>query len=289
MSNYKDMTFLDHLEELRWHLIRSFIAILILASLAFLAKEFIFDTIIFGPKKGDFISYEILCSISQSIGQGDAFCFNELPFRVQSRTVSGQFSAHLWTSILAGFIVSFPYIIWEFWRFISPGMYKNEKDGAKGFIFISSLLFFIGVLFGYYIVTPLSINFLGNYTISNEVFNDFDLASYVGLLRSSVLASGIIFELPIIIHYLTKVGIVTPDFLRKNRKFALVLVLSLSAIITPPDIASQIIVSIPILVLYEISIIISKIGFIKFRVHAESPDVSIFIQRDSIIIINRNF
>jgi sec-independent protein translocase protein TatC len=265
MSNYKDMTFLDHLEELRWHLIRSFIAILILASLAFLAKEFIFDTIIFGPKKGDFISYEILCSISQSIGQGGAFCFDELPFRVQSRTVSGQFSAHLWTSILAGFIVSFPYVIWEFWRFISPGMYKNEKDGAKGFIFISSLLFFIGILFGYYIVTPLSINFLGNYTISNEVFNDFDLASYVGLLRSSVLASGIIFELPIIIHYLTKVGIVTPDFLRKNRKFALVIVLGLSAIITPPDIASQIIVSIPILVLYEISIIISKIGFKKLN------------------------
>ena len=265
MSNSKDMTFLHHLEELRWHLIRSFIAILIFAFLAFLAKEFIFDTIIFGPKKGDFISYEIFCSISQSIGQGDAFCFNELPFRVQSRTVSGQFSAHLWTSILAGFIVAFPYVIWEFWRFISPGMYKNEKEGAKGFIFISSLLFFIGVLFGYYIVTPLSINFLGNYTISNEVFNDFDLASYVGLLKSSVLASGIIFELPIIIHYLTKVGIVTPDFLRKNRKFALVIVLSLSAIITPPDIASQIIVSIPILVLYEISIIISKIGFKKLN------------------------
>ena len=136
MSNSKDMTFLHHLEELRWHLIRSFIAILIFAFLAFLAKEFIFDTIIFGPIRGDFISYEIFCSISQSIGQGDAFCFNELPFRVQSRTVSGQFSAHLWTSILAGFIVAFPYVIWEFWRFISPGMYKNEKEGAKGFIFI---------------------------------------------------------------------------------------------------------------------------------------------------------
>ena len=165
----------------------------------------------------------------------------------------------------AGFIIAFPYIIWEFWKFISPGMYKNEKDGAKGFIFISSLLFFIGVLFGYYIVTPLSINFLGSYTVSNEVFNDFDLASYVGLLRASVLASGIIFEIPIIVHYLTKVGIVTPDFLKRNRKFALVIVLSLSAIITPPDIASQIIVSIPILILYEISIIISKIGFKKLN------------------------
>jgi len=178
MSKSKDMSFLDHLEELRWHLIRSVISILIFGFIAFLAKEIIFDIIIFGPKKGDFISYKLFCSISQSFG-GDAFCFNELPFRVQSRTVSGQFSAHLWTSILAGFIIAFPYIIWEFWKFISPGMYKNEKDGAKGFIFISSLLFFIGVLFGYYIVTPLSINFLGSYTVSNEVFNDFDLAKTI--------------------------------------------------------------------------------------------------------------
>tara|TARA_Y100001935_G_C17297374_1_gene506958 strand:+ start:205 stop:1002 length:798 start_codon:yes stop_codon:yes gene_type:complete len=264
MSNSKDMSFLDHLEELRWHIIRSTIAVLLVAIVAFLAKDIIFDLIIFGPKKGNFVSYELFCSISQSFG-GNAFCFEELPFRVQSRTVSGQFSAHLWTSILAGFIISFPYVIYEFWKFISPGLYRKEKEGARGFIIISSLLFFIGVLFGYYIVTPLSINFLGNYTISSEVFNDFDLSSYIGLLRASVLASGLIFELPIIIHYLTKVGLVTPDFLRRNRKFALVIVLSLSAIITPPDIASQIIVSIPILILYEISIIISKIGYKKLN------------------------
>ncbi len=264
MSNSKDMSFLDHLEELRWHIIRSTIAVLLVAIVAFLAKDIIFDIIIFGPKRGNFVSYELFCSISQSFG-GNAFCFEELPFRVQSRTVSGQFSAHLWTSILAGFIISFPYVIYEFWKFISPGLYRKEKEGARGFIIISSLLFFIGVLFGYYIVTPLSINFLGNYTISSEVFNDFDLSSYIGLLRASVLASGLIFELPIIIHYLTKVGLVTPDFLRRNRKFALVIVLSLSAIITPPDIASQIIVSIPILILYEISIIISKIGYKKLN------------------------
>jgi len=264
MSNSKDMSFLDHLEELRWHIIRSTIAVLLVAIVAFLAKDIIFDLIIFGPKRGNFVSYELFCSISQSFG-GNAFCFEELPFRVQSRTVSGQFSAHLWTSILAGFIISFPYVIYEFWKFISPGLYRKEKEGARGFIIISSLLFFIGVLFGYYIVTPLSINFLGNYTISSEVFNDFDLSSYIGLLRASVLASGLIFELPIIIHYLTKVGLVTPDFLRRNRKFALVIVLSLSAIITPPDIASQIIVSIPILILYEISIIISKIGYKKLN------------------------
>ena len=163
------------------------------------------------------------------------------------------------TSILAGFILAFPYIIFEFWKFISPGLYENERKNARGFIFIASLLFFFGILFGYYIVTPLSINFLGNYSVSSEIFNDFDLNSYIGLLRASVLASGIIFELPIIVYFLTKIGIITPAFLRKNRKISLVLVLSLSAIITPPDIASQIIVSIPILVLYEVSILISRI------------------------------
>ena len=254
-----EMSFLDHLEELRWHLIRSVLAILIIATVAFLFKDFIFDVLLFGLKQKDFITYRWFCSISQTLGQGTSFCIEELPFRIQSRTMAGQFSAHLWTSILAGFIVSFPYIVFEFWKFISPGLYENERKNARGFIFIASLLFFIGVLFGYYIVTPLSINFLGNYTVSSEIFNDFDLSSYIGLLRASVLASGIIFELPIIVHFLTKVGIITPAFLRKNRKISLVVVLSLSAIITPPDIVSQIIVSIPILILYEVSILISRI------------------------------
>ena len=254
-----EMSFLDHLEELRWHLIRSVLAIVIIATIAFIFKDFIFDVLLFGPKNKDFITYRWFCSLSQGLGQGSSFCIEELPFRIQSRTVAGQFSAHLWTSILAGFIVSFPYIIFEFWKFISPGLYEKERKNARGFIFIASLLFFIGVLFGYYIVTPLSINFLGNYSVSSEIFNDFDLSSYIGLLRASVLASGIIFELPIIIYFLTRIGIVTPEFLRKNRKISLVLVLSLSAIITPPDIASQIIVSIPILILYEVSIIIAKV------------------------------
>ncbi len=254
-----EMSFLDHLEELRWHLIRSVIAILIVATVAFIFKDFIFDVILFGPKQKDFITYRWFCNISQTLGQGNSFCIDDLPFRIQSRTMAGQFSAHLWTSILAGFIVAFPYIVFEFWKFISPGLYEKERKNARGFIFIASMLFFFGVLFGYFIVTPLSINFLGNYSVSSEIFNDFDLSSYIGLLRASVLAAGIIFELPIIVYFLTKVGILTPNFLRKNRKVSLVVVLSLSAIITPPDIASQIIVSIPILILYEVSILISRI------------------------------
>ena len=270
-ENSNEMSFLDHLEELRWHLIRSTLAIVIIASVAFIAKDFIFDTILFGPKKIDFFTYELFCQLSQSLGQGNSLCIDKMPFRIQSRTMSGQFSAHLWTSLTAGFILAFPYIIFEFWRFISPGLHISERKNARGFIFIASLLFFIGVLFGYYIVTPLSINFLGNYTVSSEVFNDFDLSSYISLLRASVLSSGLIFELPILMYFLTKVGLVTPTFLKTNKKFAIVIVLILSAVITPPDIASQVIVTIPILILYEVSIFISK--FVYNRQQKELKNV----------------
>ena len=254
----KEMSFLDHLEVLRWHLIRSFLSVIVLASVAFLAKDFIFNVLIFGPKHSDFPTYKILCEIAQFIGFKDSFCFTELPFRIQSRTMGGQFSAHVWTSITAGFIIAFPYILHEMWKFISPGLKVKERSSAKGFILIASLLFFIGVLFGYYVVTPLSINFLGTYQVSGQVHNDFDLSSYISLVRASVIASGLIFELPILIYILTKIGVVSPEILKKYRKISLVIVLILSAIITPPDIASQVIVSVPIIVLYEISIYISK-------------------------------
>lgn len=254
-----EMSFLDHLEDLRWHLIRATLSIVIFGIAAFIAKEFIFDVIIFGPKQPDFITYRILCDIAQFVGLQDSFCFDELPFKIQSRTMAGQFSAHVWTSITAGFVVAFPYVIYEFWKFVSPGLLQNERSTARGFIFISSLLFFTGVLFGYYVVAPLSINFLGSYVVSQEVLNEFDLSSYIGLVRSSVIATGLIFELPIIIYFLTKIGLVTPEILRKYRKISLVVVLILSAVITPPDIVSQIIVAIPILILYEISIHVSKV------------------------------
>ena len=258
-TNPNEMSFLDHLEDLRWHILRSFLAIVFFGTIAFIFKDFIFNKIIFGPKNIDFFTYKTLCDLSSFFGLNDSFCISEMPFRIQSRTMSGQFSAHIWTSIASGFIISFPYVLYQFWSFISPGLYQIEKKHARGFIFISSLLFFIGVLFGYYVICPLSINFLGNYTVSEEVFNDFDLSSYIGLVRASVLASGLIFELPIIIYFLTKIGLVTPKILIKYRKFALVGVLVLAAVITPPDVASQIIVAIPIVILYQISIYISRI------------------------------
>lgn len=253
-----EMSFLNHLEILRWTLIRSALAVLLVSGVAFLMKNFIFNKIILLPKDATFVTYRFLCAVSKQFGT-KGLCIDEIPFIVQSRTMAGQFSAHIWTSITAGIIIAFPYILWEIWKFIRPGLYPKERKNAKSFILISSFLFFLGVLFGYYVITPLSINFLGAYRVSNEVRSNIDLSSYIGLLRASVLSAGLIFEMPIIIYFLTKMGLVTPQFLKKYRKYAIVLVLILSAVITPPDIISQIIVAIPMMILYQVSIIISNI------------------------------
>ena len=254
-----EMSFLDHLEDLRWHLIRITLSIVIAGTGAFIFSRWIFDVIIFGPKSMDFPTYKYLCKLSTFLNVDSTFCADEFPFSIQSRTMGGQFSADIWTSIYAGFIIAFPYIIYQLWKFISPGLLENERQNSRGFIIISSLLFFLGVLFGYYVITPLSINFLGTYSVSSEVTNQFDISSYISLVRSASIAAGLVFELPIIIYFLTKIGIVNPQMLKKYRKYALVIILILSAIITPPDVASQVIVAIPILILYQVSIYISAI------------------------------
>ncbi|MFS4494672.1 twin-arginine translocase subunit TatC [Maribacter sp. 2308TA10-17] len=253
-----EMSFLDHLEELRWHLIRSVIAVVIIASIALLMREFIFDTVLFGPKNMDFPTYRFFCKVGTFLNIESNFCADELPLIIQSREMSGQFSAYVWTAIWAGFILGFPYILYEMWKFISPGLHQNERKHSRGFIFSASLLFFSGALFGYYLVAPLSINFLGTFTVSDQVSNNIDLASFIGTVRTSVIACGLIFELPIIVYFLTKVGLVTPEILKKYRKISLVVVLILAAVVTPPDVVSQILVALPILMLYQISIYISK-------------------------------
>jgi len=252
-----EMSFLNHLEVLRWTLVRSSLAIIAFGMVAFVMKDFIFNSIILAPKDPSFFTYRFLCAVSKSFGT-EGLCIDEIPFIVQSRTMAGQFSAHIWTSITFGFILAFPYIIWEVWKFLKPALYEKERKNAKSFIIITSLLFFVGIIFGYYVITPLSINFLGSYRVADEVRNNFDLSSYTGLLKASCLSSGFIFELPIVIYFLTKLGLVTPEFLKKYRKYALVLVLILAALITPPDIISQVIVAIPMVILYEVSIRISK-------------------------------
>lgn len=258
-KNLNEMSFLDHLEELRWLLVRSTIAVLILATVAFLISDYIFDVIIFGPTKADFITYRFFCDLSSQLGNSELICVKEMPFIIQNTNMEGQINVLIWSCITAGFILSFPFILWEVWKFISPALYESEKKHAKLFIFSSSMLFFIGVLFGYYVIVPMSVNFFATFTVSNVVINQFSIDSYIGMVKTSVIACGLFFELPIIIYFLTKVGLVTPEFLRKYWKYAVIIILFVAAIVTPPDVVSQIIVTIPMLIIYEASILISKI------------------------------
>ncbi|MFL9844920.1 twin-arginine translocase subunit TatC [Flavobacterium rhizosphaerae] len=253
-----EMSFLDHLEELRWLLVRSCIAIVIGASVAFAFSRYIFDNVIFAPSKPDFVTYRFFCDLALKYDLDKSFCVDEIPFKIQSRTMDGQFSTDIWISILIGFIIAFPVILREFWKFISPALYDNERKYAVSFILASSLLFFAGVLFGYYIIMPLSINFLSNYRISDVIENNIDLDSYLSLVKTTVIACGLVFELPIVIYFLAKVGLVSASFLRNYRRYAYVIILLLAAIVTPPDIVSQIIVTIPLAILYEASILIAS-------------------------------
>ncbi|MDG1426727.1 MAG: twin-arginine translocase subunit TatC [Flavobacteriales bacterium] len=254
----KEMSFLDHLEVFRWHLIRAAIAILFFTIIAFIYKDIVFDVILLGPKRTDFLTYRILCEISQYLGLGDTLCLRDSPFSLMNISMSGQFSTHITTSIFAGFIIAFPYVLWEIWRFISPALHSNENSMAKGVVFFSSILFLIGILFGYYVIAPLSINFLGSYQVSSSVANQINLSSFVSTVTTVSFANGIIFELPILVYFLTKIGLLTPDFMRVYRKHSMVVILILSAIITPPDITSQVLVSLPLIILYEFSIKISE-------------------------------
>jgi len=258
-KNLNEMSFLDHLEELRWLLVRSTIAILILATVTFFISDYIFDVIIFGPTRADFVTYRFFCDLSHSLGFADSICVTDMPFIIQNTDMEGQVNILVWTCILAGFILGFPYILWELWKFISPALYEKERKHAKLFIFVSSLLFFLGVLFGYFVVVPMSVNFFATFKVSDVVKNQFSIDSYIGMVKTSVVASGLFFELPIIIYFLTKLGLVTPVFLRKYWKYAVIIILIVAAIVTPPDVVSQTIVAIPMLVIYEVSILISKI------------------------------
>jgi sec-independent protein translocase protein TatC len=254
-----EMSFLDHLEELRWLLIRVTIAVLIMSTVVYFISDYIFDTIIFGPTHPSFFTYRFFCEASHYIGFADSICIEELPFIIQNTSMEGQVNVFVWTCITAGFILSFPFLLWELWKFISPALHEHEKKNVKLFIFVASILFFLGVLFGYYVVVPMSVNFVATFSVSSVVKNQFTLDSYIGMIKTSVIASGLYFELPIIIYFLTKLGLVTPTFLRTYRKYAIVIVFIIAAIVTPPDVVSQVTVAIPMLLIYEASIFLSAL------------------------------
>jgi sec-independent protein translocase protein TatC len=253
----KVMTFWDHLEELRGHIFRSLIAIVILAIVAFLNREFIFDQVILAPGKPGFLTNRGLCWIAEKLSLS-ALCFDDMNLEIINIKMSGQFLTHMYISIVAGFIFAFPYILWEIWRFVRPAMYEKEKKYSRGGVFISTVLFLLGILFSYYLIVPLTLNFLGTYQVSETVSNQISLDSYISTVVSVTFAVGIVFELPILVYFLTRIGVLTPDFMKKNRKYMFVILLILSAIITPPDMFSQVLVVLPLIGLYEISIGVSK-------------------------------
>ncbi|RLD35035.1 MAG: twin-arginine translocase subunit TatC [Bacteroidetes bacterium] len=253
----KVMTFWDHLDELRMHIVRSLIAIVILAVIAFLNRQIIFDYIILAPSSSDFITNRALCWVGRHLSL-DALCISDMKLMIINIKMSGQFLTHMYISIVAGFILAFPYILWEIWRFVLPAMHENEKSSSKGGVFISTILFLTGILFSFFLIVPLTINFLGTYQVSENVANQISLGSYISTIVSVTFAVGIVFELPILVYFLTKIGVLTPDFLKKNRKYMFVILLILSAIITPPDMFSQVLVVVPLIILYEFSIGVSK-------------------------------
>ena len=232
------------------------ISVVVFAVVAFLMKDFVFGTIIFGPSKTDFWTYRWLCEMGDLLNS-QVLCIESLPFTIQSRKVTGQFTMHVTSSVVIGLVLAFPYTFWEIWRFISPGLYTKERSLSRGATFFVSLLFMLGILFGYFIISPLSINFLANYQVDPSVTNEFDINSYVTLLIMIVLACGILFQLPIVVYFLTKAGFVTPQLMRRFRKHAIVVILVLAALLTPPDPVSQILIALPLLLLYQISIFIS--------------------------------
>ncbi len=252
----KEMTFLDHLEELRWHLIRAVSSIIILAIAVFLAKDFVWHSIILAPSRLDFWTYEMMCRAGEYLNS-PTLCINDLPFIIQNRKMTGQFTMHITSSVLIGLIVAFPYVFWEIWRFIKPGLRIEERNHSRGAVFFVSILFTIGVLFGYYIISPLSINFLAHYSVDGSILNEFELSNYVSTISMIVLSSAVLFQLPMVVYFMSKAGIVTPSVMKHYRRHAIVFILILGALLTPPDPISQVLIALPLFGLYQISIFIS--------------------------------
>ncbi len=256
-----EMSFLDHLEALRWHLVRSALVVVVFAIGAFCFNNIVFDKIIFGPLQQDFISYRALCALGHKTGAGDVMCIEVKTPRLQTLNASEQFFNHMWISLMAGLILGFPYFLWELWKFVRPALKDKELGPVKLFIVISSFLFLIGICFGYFLLFPMSYNFLVNYQISDSgiVQTNNTLDDYISLISTMTLVSGIIFEMPVLVYFLSKMTLLTPQFMAKYRKHAVVIILIAAAVITPsPDVTSQMVVAVPMYLLYEISIFVSR-------------------------------
>lgn len=252
-----EMSFIDHIEELRWHIVRSLIAILVGGIVIFTNIETIFDKIILGPAHADFFSYRAMCAFGKMIHLQDALCMQEVNLEFQNTELSGQFMMSFSVSFMLGFIIAFPYIFWEFWRFIRPALNPGELKHARGIVFWSSMLFFIGILFAYYVIAPFTINFFANYQLSPTFKNIITMSNYYDTMNDLVLGIGLVFELPVVVYFLSKIGLLTPKLMRSKRSYAILIIFLLAAVITPPDWFTIWLVALPMILLYQVSITIS--------------------------------
>lgn len=260
-----EMSFFEHLEVLRWHLVRSAIAVGVFMVLAFAFYDFIFDDIVMGPKHADFWTYRMMCRLGEWLNI-DGFCVTEVPGIIINTQMAGQFIMQINSSLLIAVMLGFPYLLYEIWLFIKPALTDIERRSSRGFVLYATLLFVLGVCFGYFVVTPLSINFLANYSISDSISNTITIQSYLSFVATLSLGCGIVFELPIIVYILSRIGILTPQFMRSTRRYAVVVILLIAAIITPtPDVITMLTVSFPMFLLYELSILISARVFRKLQ------------------------
>ena len=252
-----EMSFFEHIEVLRWHIIRSVIAIAVFAILSFTFYDFVFNQIIMGPKNLDFWTYRMMCKVGDMLNL-DGFCVERIPFNIINTELAGQFMLQINSCLLMAVALGFPYLLFEIWLFVKPALTDAERGSARGFVFYASILFAIGALFGYYIVVPLSVNFLANVSLSEEITNQITIDSYLSTIATLTLGCGVIFLLPILIFILSKLGLMTPQFMRASRRYAIVIILIIAAIITPTaDIITLLTVSAPMFILYELSIMVS--------------------------------
>jgi len=252
----KEMTFFDHLDELRKHILRSIVAMVIAGILIFLNKDLVFDDILFGVRSPDFAFYRFSCWFSESLGLGKRICMSPVEFDIITIGLGEEFITHLKVSLIGGFVLAFPYVFWEFWRFIKPGLLPDEQKSTRGVVLVCSFLFLSGVLFGYFIISPFAVNFLAGYSIG-QVTSTVALSSFINYLVMFMVPTGLAFEMPLVVYYLAKVGLVTADFMRKYRRHAIVVLLITAAMITPPDMITQLLIGIPLYILYELSIFIA--------------------------------
>ena len=248
-----EMSFFDHLEALRWHLIRSALAIVVFTILVFAFYSWIYDNIIMAPSTPNFWTFRMMCDLGQWLHRD--MCPNKINIKLINTEMAGQFTLMIDSSLMIGLVLGIPYLLYELWLFIKPALHEKEKKAASGFVFYASILFLTGVLFGYFIITPVSLNFLAGFTVSDKIENLFSVDSYLSSVTTLTLATGLVFELPILVYILANLGILTPKFMKESRRYAIVIILIVAAVVTPtPDMLTMTVVAIPLFLLYELSI-----------------------------------